>query len=128
MTTHLDKAIEISTTELGFEGLARFSPSMDVVTGEGRRGPAKLDCAFSAGRELVVEPMQPLDGLVGVFGGVGVVDPRPQYIDRGCGKAVYPVGPSGSWPQREFFAPWASTRATRTAAHGPTAAAPRKVH
>ncbi|MFI5613385.1 hypothetical protein [Amycolatopsis sp. NPDC051903] len=56
VTTDLDKAIETFTAQLGFDGFTRFSPSMDV-TAEGQQGPAKLDCAFSTGRELVVELM-----------------------------------------------------------------------
>lgn len=67
VTTDLDRAIEQFTAQFGFDGFARFSPSMDVTTGSGERGSASLDCAFSTGRELVVELMQPRDGLVGIF-------------------------------------------------------------
>ena len=67
VTTDLDRAIELFTTELGFDGFARFSPSMQVTTASGEQGRASLDCAFSTGRELVVELMQPRDGLVELF-------------------------------------------------------------
>jgi catechol 2,3-dioxygenase-like lactoylglutathione lyase family enzyme len=67
VTTDLEQAIDLFTRTLGFGAFARFAPSMEVTTGDGKRGPASLRCAFSTGRELVVELMQPLDGLVDVF-------------------------------------------------------------
>jgi hypothetical protein len=67
VTTDLDRAIEVFTRQLGFGAFARFSPTLAVHTGDGRAGPAALSCAFSTGRELVVELLQPLDGLVDIF-------------------------------------------------------------
>jgi hypothetical protein len=67
VTTDLERAIDVFTGTLGFGEFARFAPSMEVTTSDGRTGPASLSCAFSTGRELVVELMQPLDGLVDIF-------------------------------------------------------------
>jgi hypothetical protein len=41
-----------------------FSPRFEAVLPDGRRGLAELDCAFSAGRDHVIEVMQPVSGLV----------------------------------------------------------------
>jgi hypothetical protein len=67
VTTDLDRAIDVFTGQLGFGAFARFSPTLPVRTADGRTGPATLSCAFSTGRELVVELLQPLDGLVDIF-------------------------------------------------------------
>ncbi|HEX4251553.1 MAG TPA: VOC family protein [Pseudonocardia sp.] len=67
VTTDLDRAIEVFTGQLGFGPFARFDPALAVRTADGRTGPATLSCAFSTGRELVVELLQPLDGLVDIF-------------------------------------------------------------
>lgn len=66
VTTDLDRAVAMFRSGLGFGEFARFSPAMEVTTADGT-GPARLDCAFSTGRELVVELMQPLDGRVEIF-------------------------------------------------------------
>ncbi|HEX4360251.1 MAG TPA: VOC family protein [Pseudonocardia sp.] len=67
VTTDLDRAIEVFTEQLGFGAFARFSPTLPVRTADGRTGPAALTCAFSTGRELVVELLQPVHGLVDIF-------------------------------------------------------------
>ncbi len=67
VTTDRDQAVELLTERLGIEQFVRFEPSFDVVTADGRRGRASLRCAFSAGRDLFVEVLQPVDGLVDVF-------------------------------------------------------------
>jgi catechol 2,3-dioxygenase-like lactoylglutathione lyase family enzyme len=67
VTTDLDRAIELFTGELGFGTFARFNPTLPVRTADRRTGPATLTCAFSTGRNLVVELLQPLDGLVDIF-------------------------------------------------------------
>jgi len=67
VTTDLNRAIEVFTGQLGFGAFARFSPTLAVRIAGGHTGPATLSCAFSTGRELVVELLQPLDGLVDIF-------------------------------------------------------------
>ena len=67
VTTDLDRAIEVFTYQLGFGAFARFNPALPVHAADGRTGPASLSCAFSTGRELVVELLQPLGGLVDIF-------------------------------------------------------------
>jgi hypothetical protein len=67
VTTDRDQAMDILTERLGVEQFVPFEPSFDVVTADGRRGRASLRCAFSAGRDLFIEVLQPVDGLVDVF-------------------------------------------------------------
>ncbi len=67
VTTDRDQAVEILTERLGIEQFVPFEPSFEVVTADGRRGGASLRCAFSAGRDLFIEVLQPVDGLVDVF-------------------------------------------------------------
>jgi Glyoxalase/Bleomycin resistance protein/Dioxygenase superfamily len=67
VTTDRDQAAEILTERLGIEQFVPFEPSFEVVTADGRRGSASLRCAFSAGRDLFIEVLQPVDGLVDVF-------------------------------------------------------------
>jgi hypothetical protein len=67
VTTDRDQAVELLSEQLGIEEFVPFEPSFDVVTADGRRGRASLRCAFSAGRDLFIEVLQPVDGLVDVF-------------------------------------------------------------
>lgn len=67
VTNDRDKAIEQLSDQLGIEEFVPFEPSFDVVTADGRVGRASLRCAFSAGRELFVEVLQPVSGLVDIF-------------------------------------------------------------
>jgi hypothetical protein len=67
VTTDLDRAIEVFTGQLGFGAFARFNPSLTARTADGHSGPANLNCAFSTGHELVIELIQPLNGLVDIF-------------------------------------------------------------
>jgi hypothetical protein len=67
VTTDRDQAVELLTEQLGIEEFVPFEPSFEVVTADGRRGRASLRCAFSAGRDLFIEVLQPVDGLVDVF-------------------------------------------------------------
>lgn len=83
VTTDLEEAIEVFAG-MGFGEFVRFAPAMDVVTDDGQRGAARLTCAFSSGRDLVVELMQPLDGLVGIF--------REPLPARGFGIAFHHTG------------------------------------
>jgi hypothetical protein len=67
VTTDRDQAVELLTERLGIEEFVPFEPSFEVVAADGRRGRASLRCAFSAGRDLFIEVLQPVDGLVDVF-------------------------------------------------------------
>ncbi len=67
VTTDRDRAVEFLTERMGIEQFVSFEPSFEVVTADGRRGHASLRCAFSAGRDLFIEVLQPVDGLVDVF-------------------------------------------------------------
>ncbi len=67
VTTDRDQAVDLLTERLGIEQFVPFEPSFDVVTADGRRGGASLRCAFSAGRDLFIEVLQPVDGPVEVF-------------------------------------------------------------
>ncbi|MEN3270146.1 VOC family protein [Pseudonocardia sp.] len=66
-TNDLDWAIEHFQSSLGFEGFMRFAPAPRVRRADGRSGQAHLRCAFSTGRDRVVELMQPVDGLVDLW-------------------------------------------------------------
>lgn len=67
VTNDREQAIEVLTAQLGVEEFVPFEPSFPVTTSDGRQGPASLRCAFSAGRELCIEVLQPVDGLVDTF-------------------------------------------------------------
>jgi hypothetical protein len=67
VTNNREKAIEVLTEQLGIEEFVPFEPSFPVTTADGREGTASLRCAFSAGRELFIEVLQPVDGLVDIF-------------------------------------------------------------
>ena len=67
VTNDREQAIDVLTKQLGFEEFVPFEPTFTVTTADGRRGPASLRCAFSAGREMFLEVLQPVDGLVDVF-------------------------------------------------------------
>ncbi|SFO53430.1 Glyoxalase/Bleomycin resistance protein/Dioxygenase superfamily protein [Actinomadura madurae] len=67
VTNDREQAIDVLTEQLGVEEFVPFEPSFTVTTADGRTGPASLRCAFSAGRELFLEVLQPVDGLVDVF-------------------------------------------------------------
>ncbi|HEY1970723.1 MAG TPA: VOC family protein [Pseudonocardia sp.] len=105
VTRDLDRAIGLFTGTLGFGGFARFAPSLEVTTDDGRTGPARLSCAFSTGRELVVELMEPLDGLVDIFreplaGGADVAFHHTGVLvaDLAAVKRALPVAPAWeSW-------------------------------
>jgi hypothetical protein len=106
VTNDLDWAVEHCRTALGFEGFLRFEPSPHIRRADGRSGAAHLRCAFSIGRERVVELMQPLDGLVDIwadllagvdtptirFHHVGViVDNIAEVIERAADVGMRPV-------------------------------------
>lgn len=67
VTRDRDKAIALLRERYGFEAIVPFSPRFEAVLPDGRRGLAELDCAFSAGRDLVIEVMQPVSGLVDLW-------------------------------------------------------------
>nr|WP_271209102.1 VOC family protein [Rhodococcus wratislaviensis]GLK33554.1 hypothetical protein GCM10017611_03960 [Rhodococcus wratislaviensis] len=64
VTNDRDKAVEVLTKQLGVEEFVPFEPSFPATTADGREGTASLRCAFSAGRDICVEVLQPVDGLV----------------------------------------------------------------
>lgn len=67
VTNDREQAMELLGSRLGVEEFVPFEPSFEVTTDDGRIGRASLRCAFSAGRELYIEVLQPVDGLVDVF-------------------------------------------------------------
>src|SRR5260370_25368490 len=67
VTTDRDAAVKVLSNSYGFEQFVPFEPTLSVSTDDGRTGPASLRCAFSAGRDLVIEVMEPVGGLVGIF-------------------------------------------------------------
>jgi hypothetical protein len=67
VTTDRDAAIERLREHLGIEKFVRFEPSFEARMADGRAGPASLVCAFSAGRNLLIEVLQPVEGLVDIF-------------------------------------------------------------
>src|SRR5882762_5870147 len=105
VTTDLDRAIRLFSNTLGYREFARFTPTLQATTNDGRTGPARLSCAFSTGRELVVELMQPLDGLVDIFreplaGGADVAFHHTGLLvaDLATLKRALPVAPAWeSW-------------------------------
>jgi hypothetical protein len=67
VTNDLDWAVDHFEKQLGFDGFERFEPAPTIRRADGATGPARLRCAFSRGRERVVELMQPIDGLVDLW-------------------------------------------------------------
>lgn len=67
VTTDREAAIERFQDELGIEEFVRFEPSFEARAADGRTGAARLRCAFSAGRGLLVEVLEPVEGLVDIF-------------------------------------------------------------
>lgn len=67
VTNDREAAIERLQNELGIEEFFRFAPSFEAQTADGRTGPANLECAYSVGRDVLVEVLQPIDGLVDAF-------------------------------------------------------------
>jgi hypothetical protein len=106
VTNDLHWAIDHCQSALGFEGFLRFEPSPQIRRADGRSGAAHLRCAFSTGRERVIELMQPLDGLVDLWAGlltgaqapvirfhhVGViVDDIEEVTQRAAAVGMHPV-------------------------------------
>jgi len=69
VTTDRDEAVKRLRAHYGFEDWAPFEPSLKVTVADGSSGDAHLRCAFSKSRDLVVEVMEPVDGLVDLFRG-----------------------------------------------------------
>jgi hypothetical protein len=67
VTTDREAAIERLQAELGIERFIPFEPSFEARTADGRTGAASLRCAYSAGRDLLLEVLQPVEGLVDIF-------------------------------------------------------------
>lgn len=67
VTNDRDRAIKTLQASLGIEEFVPFSPKFTVTTDDGRTGEAALDCAFSAGRDIFIEVLQPKSGLVDIF-------------------------------------------------------------
>jgi hypothetical protein len=67
VTNDRNAAIDVLSERLGIEEFVPFEPSFTVTTADGRTGPATLRCAFSTGRDLCIEVLQPVEGLVDIF-------------------------------------------------------------
>lgn len=67
VTTDRDRAIAELSDTYGFAEWAPFEPALKVTVADGTHGEARLRCAFSVGRDLVVEVMEPVDGQVDLF-------------------------------------------------------------
>jgi Glyoxalase/Bleomycin resistance protein/Dioxygenase superfamily len=67
VTNDRDRAIDVVQNQFGIEEFVRFEPKFDITTDDGRRGPISMACAFSAGRDLFIEILQPVEGLTDVF-------------------------------------------------------------
>lgn len=67
VTTDREQAIEVLGAQLGIEEFVRFDPAFEAKLANGQTGPARLRCAFSAGRDTLIEVLEPVDGLVEVF-------------------------------------------------------------
>jgi hypothetical protein len=67
VTTDRDRAIAVLSEQLGIERFQPFDPTLEVRTSDGRSGTASLKCAFSVGREIFIEVMEPVSGLVDLF-------------------------------------------------------------
>jgi hypothetical protein len=67
VTNDRDQAIDVLQKSLGIEEFVPFSPTFTVTTDDGQTGEASLDCAFSAGRDIFIEALEPKSGLVDVF-------------------------------------------------------------
>src|SRR5579871_305492 len=61
LTNDLGAAIDHWTSTLGVESFDRFEPSFDIVMADGRKGTVRTRCAFSLGRPIVVELIEPVD-------------------------------------------------------------------
>lgn len=69
VTTDRDRAVDELRDTYGFAGWSPFDPALKKVTvTDGTAGEARLRCAFSTGRDLVVEVTEPVDGQVDLFG------------------------------------------------------------
>lgn len=67
VTNDRDRAIEIVQDRFGIEEFVRFDPKFDITTDDGRHGAISMSCAFSAGRDMFIEILQPVEGLTDVF-------------------------------------------------------------
>jgi hypothetical protein len=67
VTTDREQAIEVLSAELGIEEFVPFEPAFEAKRSDGQTGRARLRCAFSAGRDTLIEVLEPVDGLVDVF-------------------------------------------------------------
>lgn len=67
VTTDRDAAVERLREHLGIEAFFPFEPSFAAQTADGRVSTASLRCAFSTGRRLLIEVLQPVSGLVDIF-------------------------------------------------------------
>jgi hypothetical protein len=67
VTTDRDRAIAELRERYGFTEWVPFDPALEVAVADGTVAEARLRCAFSAGRDLVVEVMEAVDGQVDLF-------------------------------------------------------------
>jgi hypothetical protein len=67
MTNDLDQAVEHWRSRVGIEEFVTFDTAFDVVMADGRSGSITAKIAFSYGRQLLVELVEPVDGLIEFF-------------------------------------------------------------
>jgi hypothetical protein len=67
VTTDREAAIERLQEHFDIEKFISFEPCFEARTADGRTGTASLRCAFSAGRRLLIEVLQPVSGLVDIY-------------------------------------------------------------
>jgi hypothetical protein len=62
-----EAAIAVLENAYGFEPFVRFEPRFDAILPDGRVEHTELACAFSVGRDHVLEVMQPVSGAVDLW-------------------------------------------------------------
>jgi hypothetical protein len=67
VTNDRERAIEHWQEKLGIEEFERFDPTFEIVMADGRSGEVSTRAAFSVGRTLTVELVEPVEGLVDVW-------------------------------------------------------------
>ncbi len=63
VTNDREAAIGHCKKHLGIENFWLFEPTFNIVMRDGRRGTVRTKAAFSVGRDILVELVEPVDGL-----------------------------------------------------------------
>lgn len=66
-TTDRERAIEVLSNELGIETFKRFEPAFLAAAPGKPKTMSRLKCAWSVGRPIFVEVMQPIHGEVDIW-------------------------------------------------------------